>query len=200
MKQIIARIKLIDFMGFAEPNADGTKDGWGVTDGEAVAAALSNYISNSPEVDIYDISLEGVRRIDASFPREAFIMLAAKSVGKRGFFVSDVANAVLLDNIRAGADKLSFPLHACCQGRVEVLGPEPKRTQKELYSYVVSKGWVTASEVAEVCNLKINNASNKLKELVDEGFLLRKEGVAETGGIEFYYFPIYGQGQQKTAS
>lgn len=200
MKQIIARIKLFDFMGFADPNPDGSKDGWGVTDGEAVAASLVNYISNSPEVDIYDISLEGVRRIDASFPREAFIMLAKKTVGKKGFFVSDVANAVQLDNIRAGADKLSFPLHACCQGKVEVLGPEPKRTQKELYNYVVDRGWVAASEIAEACDLKINNASNKLKELVDEGFLLRKEGVAETGGIEFYYFPITAQNLHKTAS
>lgn len=192
MKQIIERIKLADLMDF-KPNEDGTKDGWGVEDGREVSRKLANHLFQTPEVDIYEISLEGVRRIDASFPREAITFLAKEHAGRKGFFVSHVANEVLLDNIRAGADKLRFPLHASCKGHIESLGPSPKRTQKELYDYVVKQKWVSASEVTEAFDLKINNASNKLKELVSEGFLLRKEGIAASGGVEFYYFPIIAE-------
>lgn len=189
MKQTIKHIDLATLMDF-EPNPDGTKDGWGVSDGKSVYQKLSSHVSQSPEIDIYSISLRNVRRIDASFPREAFVVLATEYAGRKGFFISDVANEVLLDNIRAGADKLKFPIQACCLGKIETLGPQPKRTQKELYDFVCSEGWVAASLIAEACDLKINNASNKLKELVDDGFLLRKEGIADSGGVEYYYFPI----------
>ncbi|MFL7024238.1 hypothetical protein BCS58_07995 [Enterovibrio norvegicus] len=189
MKQIIFPIKLFDFMDF-EANLDGTKDGWGVEDGQLVAKKIAEYISGKTEVDIFDISFDGVRRIDASFPREAFLRQAFEHVGKKGFFISSVANEVLLDNIRAGADKLLFPVHVECNGSWELLGPKPKRTQQALYEYVMNKGWVAASDVAEALDLKINNASNKLKELVTSGLLMRKEGIAESGGVEYYYFPI----------
>ncbi|USH01075.1 hypothetical protein K6Q96_08985 [Grimontia kaedaensis] len=189
MKQIISRLKLADFMDF-EPNDNGTVDGWGVEDGEFVAEGIAKYISGKTEVDIFEISLEGVRRIDASFPREAFLRQAQDLIGKKGFYVTNVANEVLLDNIRAGADKLPFPIHAECNGSWHLLGPEPKRTQQALYEYVMNKGWVAASDVAEALDLKINNASNKLKELVTSGLLMRKEGIAESGGVEYYYFPI----------
>ncbi|WP_407332554.1 hypothetical protein [Enterovibrio sp. 27052020O] len=192
MKQIISRIKLVDFMDF-DANPDGTKDGWGVEDGQLVAKGIAEFIAWKTEVDIFDISLEGVRRIDASFPREAFLRQALEHVGKKGFFISHVANEVLLDNIRAGADKLSFPVHAECNGFWELLGPKPKRTQQALYDFVMDKGWVAASDIAESLDLKINNASNKLKELVTSGLLMRKEGIAESGGVEYYYFPLKKQ-------
>lgn len=189
MKQINIHLKLADFMPF-DPNADGTIDGWGVEDGEHVARELAQYIASKTEADTFEISLAGVRRIDASFPREAFLRLALEHVGKKGFYVTNVANEVLLDNIRAGADKLNFPIHAECNGKWELLGPKPKRTQVSLYEYVMNNGWIAASEVAEALDLKINNASNKLKELVSSGLLMRKEGIAESGGVEFYYFPL----------
>ena len=192
MKQTTSSIFLIDFMSFVDLNEDNeTRDGWGIKDGERVGAEIRAFVFNRPEVDIFSISLKGIRRLDASFPREAFTMLARDQVGKHGFFVSNVSNDVILDNIRAGADKLGFPIHAGLDdGKVAILGPSPKRTQKQLYDYVAMKRWVATSEVAEKFDLKINNASNKLKELVGEGFLLRKEGVAETGGVEFHYYPI----------
>ncbi|WP_144190843.1 helix-turn-helix transcriptional regulator [Shewanella algae] len=176
-----------------DPNADGTKDGWGVDDGKEVGDSIRRYLSDKPEVDIINISFYKVRRVDASFPREAFTLLAKELAGKRGVFISKVTNEVVLDNIRAGADKLEFPLHVEFNENIEILGSKPKRTQQELYSYVFMKKWVSTSQVAEACGLKVNNASNKLKELVDHGFILRKEGIAESGGVEFYYFPIVPQ-------
>lgn len=189
MKPIIDNIKLADFMDFP-PNEDGTKDGWGVDDGKEVGDAIKRYVSSRPEVDIFNISFTGVRRVDASFPREAFTLLAKHLAGNKGFYICDVTNDVILDNIRAGADKLGFPLHVECRGATVILGAKPKRTQQELYDYVLAKKWVSTSQVAEACDLKVNNASNKLKEMVYQGFILRKEGIAESGGVEFYYFPI----------
>ena len=39
-------------------------------------------------------------------------------------------------------------------------------------------------------DLSVQNASSKLKKLVDEGYILRSEETAETGGIEFVYVII----------
>jgi predicted transcriptional regulator len=39
-------------------------------------------------------------------------------------------------------------------------------------------------------NLSVQNASSKLKKLVDDGYILRFEETAESGGIEFIYQAI----------
>ena len=38
--------------------------------------------------------------------------------------------------------------------------------------------------------MSIANASTKFKQLWEQGFLLRREDVAESGGVEFTYYRI----------
>jgi hypothetical protein len=38
--------------------------------------------------------------------------------------------------------------------------------------------------------VSITDASNKFKQLWENGFLLRREATAESGGVEFVYVPI----------
>ena len=48
----------------------------------------------------------------------------------------------------------------------------------------------TTSQIASSMNLSVQNASSKLKKLVDDGYILRFEETAESGGIEFIYQAI----------
>ncbi len=43
------------------------------------------------------------------------------------------------------------------------------------------------SEIAEKAGLSIANASTKFKQLWEQGFLMRNESVADSGGVEFLY-------------
>ena len=39
-------------------------------------------------------------------------------------------------------------------------------------------------------DLTITNASTKLKQLLEQGYLMRKQEMATSGGVEYLYFPI----------
>jgi predicted transcriptional regulator len=47
-----------------------------------------------------------------------------------------------------------------------------------------------ADYAAATPKMSITNASTKFKQLWEKGYLLRREIGAESGGIEFLYFPI----------
>jgi predicted transcriptional regulator len=54
----------------------------------------------------------------------------------------------------------------------------------------LSRASITASAAAKALDLKITNASMKLKQLEQQGYLLRKEVVSPSGGKEFVYLRI----------
>ena len=49
---------------------------------------------------------------------------------------------------------------------------------------------VLTSQVAGDLGLSVQNASTRLKNLVSQGYLMRMEDVADSGGIEFKYCAI----------
>jgi hypothetical protein len=58
-------------------------------------------------------------------------------------------------------------------------------------SFALTRGQARAAEFAEAkTGMSIANASTKFKQLWEQGFLLRRESVADTGGIEFIYHCI----------
>ena len=72
----------------------------------------------------------------------------------------------------------------------EVIGPEPSTSGRELLDYVLTNRSVLASQVAADLNLSVQNASTRLKRLVADGYILRAEDIASTGGIEYKYVAI----------
>jgi hypothetical protein len=134
------------------------------------------------------ISLDGVKRTDISFPREAVVELARSYRGQRGFCLTDASDPDLLDNWDAAASKLEQPLFVWNNGAVfRRLGPQPSAGLREMLEYVLSVPVARTSEVATALHLKVPNASNKLKQLWREGYILRREQSANTGGVEYEY-------------
>ena len=64
------------------------------------------------------------------------------------------------------------------------------QSTKTLVEYVLRKGAVTTSQVAADLQVSVQNASTRLKNLVLQGYFLRVEEAAESGGIEFKYLAI----------
>ncbi len=165
-------------------------DGWGTDEGHEVYLKLIRTVQRHPGTAIFVVSLEGVRRTDASFPRESVMEVARRYRKKAGICLVDVANDDMMDNWDAAAQKKEQPIFVWLNKAYRLLGPQPSAGNTEVLQFVVSRFETRASNVAKELSLKIANASMKLRQLWEQGFILRSEDVAETGGIEYTYFPV----------
>lgn len=182
MNQKSVTITLIELMT--------SPDGWGHIEGREVHSKLLSIVESNPGVRIFRISLKGVDRTDASFPRESVMEIARRYRGDKGFCLINFPNDDLRDNWGHGADKKDQPIVIWNDDAWELIGPEPSKGNLETLKYALSKDFVKTSDVAKALNMKLTNASTKLKLLWEKGFLLRMEESADTGGVEFVYYRI----------
>ncbi len=182
MNQNVIEIRLRDFMP--------RDDGWGHEEGHETLDALLGVVESQPGIRIFRISLKGVRRTDASFPRESIVELARRYRGRKGFCLIHFTNQDLIDNWDAAALKKEHPLVIWNNDQYILIGSPPSLGNREILEFALSIPSLTASITSMALNLKITNASTKLKQLEAQGFLLREEVVSPSGGKEFIYFRI----------
>ncbi len=165
-------------------------DGWGNSEGRTVYSTLIGAIEQNPSCIIFYISLEGVERTDVSFARESVIELAVRYRGRKGFCLTHISSPDMLENWEAAASRREQPITVSDENGYQTIGLEPSRGNKALLGFVLEQGETSASEVAEKMQLKLTNASTKLKQLLEAGFILRRDEKAPSGGVEFRYFAI----------
>jgi len=119
------------------------------------------------------------------------VRLAAHERRQRGFCLVDITDQDLLTNWWAAAICHGQPLFVWNDGILfRRLGPSSSAGLREMLEYVLGVPVARTSEAAATLNLKVPNASNKLKQLWIEGFILRREQSAESGGVEYEYLRI----------
>lgn len=182
MNETRAVIRLRDLMDSAQ--------GWGREQGRQVFQRLIQQVEASPGKSVIEVSLRGVERSDISFASETVVELAKRYRGSKGFCLTHVADADLLENWDSAAAKKAQPLMVWDAADGRVIGPQPSQGNMPAFEYVLGRGSVTASDLASEFDLQITNASMKLKQLWEQGFVLRRQEIAESGGIEFRYLPI----------
>lgn len=182
MKQNSSIINLIDFTNDDHP--------FGNVQGKETFRKLVDYIDKHPSCRIFGISLAGIEATDASFPRESVISVAKHYREDKGIFLEQVKHRDILDNWSYAATAKEQPLIVWNEDTYEILGPTLTKSSRELLDYVLVKRTVLASEVAIDLSISVQNASTRLKKLVSQGYILRSEEVAESGGIEFIYQAI----------
>lgn len=176
-------VRLRDFMN--EP------EGWGRAQGREVYQRLLDFVEASPGVVVFRISMKGVRRVDISFASETIVELARRYRGSKGFCLVDVDNADVIENWEAAATKKGQPIVIWEGKDGRVIGPEPSQGNRDALFFALRRSQVRAAEFAEATpGMSIANASTKFKQLWDQGYLLRHESVADTGGVEFVYHRI----------
>lgn len=165
---------------------------YGNVQGKEVFRKLSEFVDSLPAQAIIGISLDGIEATDASFPRESVASLAKHYRGEKGFFLTGFRSRDMLDNWSYGARAKDQPFVVWMgSADYEVIGPEISAATKTLLDYVLAKKEVTASRVAQDLDMSVQNASTQLKKLVNQGFIMRSEATAESGGIEFVYKAIH---------
>ena len=169
---------------------DGNNHPFGNVQGKEAFRKLSDYIVSHPTYSIFEISLAGIIATDASFPRESVISIAKLYRESKGFYLTNVQNQDTLDNWDYAAAAKEQPLIFWDGDTYKILGSTLTASTKGLVDYVLTKGPILASQLAADLGLSVQNASTRLKKVVEEGYILRMEAVAESGGIEYIYQAI----------
>ena len=168
-----------------------TPEGWGRDQGREVYQRLLRFVESSAGTIIFKVSLKDVRRLDISFASETIIELARRYRGTKGFCLVDLSDEDLIENWDAAAAKKSQPILVWRGRTARILGCEPSAGNREAYEFALSRPQVRAVEFASLNKgMSVANASMKFKQLWEQGFLLRREGTADSGGVEFVYHRI----------
>jgi hypothetical protein len=162
-------------------------EGWGRNQGRRIFPRLLSFVEENPGAVIYRISMKGVERLDISFASETIVELARRYRRTKGFCLVDLMDRDLIENIDAAAKKKDQPLLVWHGQRSELIGAEPSEGTREALLFAIEKVQARAAEFASQKGLTTANASMKFKQLWEQGFLLRRESVADSGGVEFIY-------------
>ena len=175
-------LKLVDLVG--SPTAFGN------TEGRQVFQKLLTELDSHPGERVAGISLEGIERTDASFPRESVVSLAKSRCGEKGFFLQDFVSKDLMDNWDYAAKAKGFSMIVITADGYEIIGNEISVRSRELLDLIMDERSVTTSKVAKTLDVSAQNASAKLKKLLSLGLVLGTKQAAESGGMEFVYTAI----------
>jgi len=188
MKQIENIISLKSYF-----DEDKSLTGIGDDEGKLVYNKLASFISSKTEYKIFYISIKDCV-FESSFARESIVRLAKDYRKKIGICLVDADNEMLRLNLLAPVFKLSQPIAYYIGDHFDHIRQEkvgaPSKTNKPIFDFVFKNGTSSASQVADYLDMKVNNASTKLKALYEEGFLLRIEDTSDSGGVEYKYFAI----------
>jgi hypothetical protein len=183
MNEISVVIRLFDFMGHPE--------GWGRSQGRDVYQKLISFVEEHPGVIVFKVSLDGVRRVDISFASETVIEVARRYRGSKGFCFIDLTDADMLENWEAAAERKQQPVMVWKDHVGRVVGMRPSQGNQTAFDFALERPRTRAADFAAATpGMSIANASNKFKQLWQQGFLLRREEAAESGGVEFAYYRI----------
>ena len=164
-------------------------EGWGRQAGRLTFQRLMSFVEQHPGVLVFRVSLAGVRRVDISFASETIVQLARRYRGEKGFCFIDLVDIDQRENFEAAAQRSKQPLLLWNrQGKPQVLGVEPSQGIADALKFALVKPKARAAEYANSGNVSLTNASTKFKQLWEQGFLLRCEAVAPSGGVEYVYF------------
>jgi hypothetical protein len=182
MEQNYMLVQLRDYLD--RPFAHGNDTG------RAVLTQLQRLIAAHPEEKVFGISLKGIEVTDASFPRESIISLAKMYKGEKGFYLCDFATQDLIDNWRYAAQAKTQAMIIKLNKGYELIGPPVTDTAKNLLDIVMKEGSVTTSVIADKLDVSPQNASAKMKKLLELGLVLGSKEAAESGGLEFVFTAI----------
>lgn len=165
----------------------GETSGWDRDQAVPVAAKLVSHLETLPDRSVAKVSMAGVERMDASFASEAIVEVIGRYRKSKGICLVDLSNRAIKLNIDLVAERMGIPVTVWNGSEVEVIGLKPSAGNREALDYALSRPEVRTATFADLAGISIANASTKFKQLWEAGFLMRNEGAADSGGVEFLY-------------
>lgn len=162
---------------------------YGTSRGRKAHALLVEDIDAHLGASVIGISLANIEAADVSFFRECVIYAVKRYSKQIAFFVFGITDEDLIDNLHGAAISGDQRLTCWVGNECRFVGPEPSTSGRALLDLIINshKTTTTTAEVAAALGISVQNASTRLKRLTDEGFLLRTEASADSGGKEFVY-------------
>lgn len=160
---------------------------WGRGAGSLVQRGLIGKIGHEQVPEIIRFSLEGVKRMDASFAAEVIIEPVRRYLGTKAICLEKLADSDVAENITAAALCGQVPVTIWDGDVARVVGVAPRAGTREALVLALKRPGLRATELASALDVSLANASTKLKQLWEAGFLLRDDGIAKSGGPEFVY-------------
>jgi hypothetical protein len=165
-------------------------EGWGRSEGREVYQRLLDFVEHSAGTLVFEISMTDVKRVDISFSSETIMELARRYRRTKGFCLVDLDDKDMIENLDAAAAKKEQPMLVWRNRSAQLIGNGPSGGTREAFQFAMSRRQTRAAEFAAEKGISIANASMKFKQLWEQGFLLRRESTADTGGVEFVYHRI----------
>ena len=162
-------------------------EGWGRDQGRQVYQRMLRFVEDSPGILVFRVSMKGVNRLDISFSSETIVELARRYRTRKGFCLIDLTDQDLIENLDAAAEKKEQPMLVWHGRSADLIGAVPSEGTREAFAFAMGRPECCGAEFAQSRSISINNASMKFKQLWEQGFLLRREAIAESGGVEFVY-------------
>lgn len=173
---------ILDLRKFTDgPNPYGTNRG------RKAHSLLVESIDLLPGASVVGISLSNIEAADVSFFRECLIYTVKRYSKQIAFYVCGVTDEDIVANLHGAAISGDQNLTCWVGKECRFVGPEPSASSKALLDFVINNREATTAEAAAALEISVQNASTRLKRLADEGFLLRSEVSADSGGKEFVY-------------
>lgn len=182
MNENVITIKLSNYLTALE--------GWGRAAGQAAQAKLRQHIDGRGPASLVRISLQSVKRLDVTFAREAIIGLVQHYRGSPAFCLVDLPAGDVFGNIAAAAAREALPLTIWSGGEAQIVGKSPSQGNRQALGLALARAELRAADLAAASGVSIANASTKLKQLWADGFIMRRQFIAPSGGIEFVYHRI----------
>lgn len=168
-----------------------TDSPFGNIQGKDVFVRLLETVQQHSDYDIFAISLKEIKATDASFPRESVVSLAKFFRETKGICLLDLSNQDLIDNWLYATEAKEQPLTIWkSDGSYLIIGPNLTPSANSLIDFVLANKKITATQAAAKLDLSIQNVSTQLKKLFKQGYILRSQDAAESGGLEFIYHAI----------
>ncbi len=165
--------------------------GWGREAGRLAYQRLLARVEDHAGVVVFRLSFAGVKRMDISFASETVVEIAKRFRGSKGFCLVDIEDADLVENLEAAAARKGQPLMIWRGDKPRLIGLEPSQGNRDALMFALARPMARAAEFSQAnASISIANASTKFKQLWEQGFLLRREATADSGGVEFVYYRI----------
>lgn len=134
--------------------------------------------------------MKDVQRIDISFASETIVELARRFRRTKGFCLVDLMDEDVIENVDAANQKKKQPMLIWHGRSARLIGAAPSKGNLEAFDFAMARPRTRAAEFAAQSPVSITNASMKFRQLWEQGFLLRQERIANSGGVEYVYCRI----------
>lgn len=163
--------------------------------GDQVYQHLHEQLNELPRGQAVKLTFPPGQLIDTSFADEALLRLEQEYLDEQlgdGTLILQGLTDDSIHNINAAIHlqhlKMAF-LVTTSEGNWNIIG-QLEQSLSETLKLIANHGRLTAPELAQILNLAINSASNRLKRLYDLRLVRREFEITENGLQYIYYFWI----------